>query len=73
MDMLRCIVMDQLGVDLIMAYRRVEKDNLVCDSRYDEVVDILHLLSEHREECPLCRQNQEFIEDSWKMRTASAN
>jgi hypothetical protein len=60
MDFYRCAQLDQLGRELIKAYRRVDDLDVFClESEMDPSSEItrLHLLmAKHHQSCPMCRQ-----------------
>ena len=67
MEMMRCPVVDQLGHDLIEAYRHAEEINLVSDHPNSEVAQIHRVMAHHRLECPICKHNEEIQEEAVQM------
>lgn len=65
--MMRCPIADQLGHDLIEAYRHAEEINLLSDHPHSEVAHIRQLMSDHRLECLICKRNLLLKEKALQM------
>jgi hypothetical protein len=62
MDTFRCPHLDQLGRELVDAYRNAEDRDIFCISAglgLPNEIEALHLaMAEHRRVCPLCLQGE---------------
>lgn len=67
MEIMLCPIVDQLGHDLIDAYRHSKDLNLSSDSPYSEVAYIHHVMANHSLECPICKHNVEIKEEALQM------
>ena len=56
MSIMHCAYADQLGKDLIEAYRRVEETDIFTTHTYSQVTQVQDRLATHRLECPFCNQ-----------------
>ena len=54
-----CPELDQLGAELIEAYRRIDPQDPICyqtkDGEPSDIAVAQHAITEHRTSCPLCQ------------------
>ena len=66
--MKHCPVIDELGHELIEAYRHTEKNAALSRRAFHpEIVHIQQLLTDHRLICPICQHNRAFREKAIQM------
>jgi hypothetical protein len=64
MNYLRCPHLDQLGRELIEAYRRVSDAEIFCLTHdlngADPIISVHRQMASHRSSCPICKQAESY-------------